>query len=82
MPCYDISAFIPYVFHVLFTYRIEAPPSVSAAHEKYQQDRFRVQPGPIQNYGLGKGALAEQERKKVRTLQNLDFVWRIYLVND
>ena len=45
--------------------RIEAPPNVSAAQKLYQKDRFRVQPGSIDSYGLGKGALAEAERKKV-----------------
>ncbi len=46
-------------------FRIEAPPNVSAAQKLYQKDRFRVQPGSIDSYGLGKGALAEAERKKV-----------------
>ena len=38
---------------------------MSAAQKLYQKDRFRVQPGSIDSYGLGKGALAEAERKKV-----------------
>ena len=44
---------------------ISPPPAVSAAQQKYDKERFRVQPGKIENYTLGKGSLATQEAYKV-----------------
>ena len=32
----------------------------SSAQKKYEQQRFRVQPGPIENYSLGRGSLAQK----------------------
>lgn len=37
----------------------------SSAQRKYEQERFRVEPGPIENYSLGRGSLARQEAIKV-----------------
>ena len=41
------------------------PPRESSAQRKYEEDRFRVQPGRIENYSLGRGSLAQQEAQKV-----------------
>lgn len=35
----------------------------SSAQKKYEQQRFRVQPGPIENYSLGRGSLAQKALK-------------------
>jgi len=40
---------------------ISPPPAVSAAQKKYERERFRVEPGRIENYTLGRGSLANQE---------------------
>jgi len=45
--------------------RIVPEPNVSSAQERYEKERFKVQPGSIDQYGLGKGSIADQERKKV-----------------
>ena len=44
----------------------------SSAQKKYEQQRFRVQPGPIENYSLGRGSLAQ----KVKGPQN-DFKYSL-----
>ena len=36
----------------------------SSAQKKYEQQRFRVQPGPIENYSLGRGSLAQKVLKR------------------
>eukprot|EP00094_Tigriopus_californicus_P010751 TCALIF_10369-PA protein Name:"Similar to Sorbs1 Sorbin and SH3 domain-containing protein 1 (Mus musculus)" AED:0.03 eAED:0.03 QI:291/1/1/1/0.71/0.86/15/536/1039 len=36
----------------------------SSAQKKYEQEHFRVQPGPIGKYALGQGSLATLERNK------------------
>jgi len=36
----------------------------SSAQRKYEQERFRVQPGKIEDYSLGRGSIASQEVKK------------------
>ena len=38
----------------------------SSAQKKYEQQRFRVQPGPIENYSLGRGSLAQKVLKGPR----------------
>ena len=38
----------------------------SSAQRKYEQERFRVQPGRIEDYSLGRGSIASQEVKKVK----------------
>ena len=37
----------------------------SAAQKRYEKDRFRVQPGRIEEYSLGRGSIARQEVEKV-----------------
>jgi hypothetical protein len=37
----------------------------SSAQRKYEQERFRVQPGKIEEYSLGRGSIAQQEAQKV-----------------
>merc|ERR1711935_570802 len=37
------------------------PPGVSGAQKNYDQERFRVQPGRIEDYSLGRGSLAQKE---------------------
>merc|ERR1712226_1193178 len=36
----------------------------SSAQRKYEESRFRVQPGRIENYSLGRGSIAKQEAEK------------------
>jgi len=43
---------------------ISPPPHVSSAQQKYDRERFRVEPGRIENYTIGKGTLAQQESYK------------------
>lgn len=43
---------------------LSPPPTVSAAQKKYERERFRVEPGRIENYTLGRGNLANQEAYK------------------
>ena len=38
----------------------------SSAQRKYEQERFRVQPGRIEEYSLGRGSIAKQEAERVR----------------
>jgi len=40
------------------------PPGVSGAQKQYDQDRFRVQPGRIEDYSLGRGSLAQKEAQQ------------------
>ena len=44
------------------------PPQASSAQHKYEKERFRVEPGRIENYTIGRGTLAQQEAVKVRRL--------------
>ena len=53
-------------------FSISPPPAVSAAQKKYERERFRVEPGRIENYTLGRGSLANQEVYKVSYLDNYD----------
>jgi hypothetical protein len=39
----------------------------SSAQRKYEQERFRVQPGKIEEYSLGRGSIAQQEAQKSTT---------------
>ena len=48
-----------------FYLSISPPPAQSGAQQKYERERFRVEPGRIENYTIGKGALAQQESYKV-----------------
>ena len=41
------------------------PPGVSAAQQRSERERFRVEPGRIENYTIGRGSLAQQESYKV-----------------
>jgi len=43
---------------------ISPPPNQSSAQQKYDKERFRVEPGRIENYTIGKGNLAQQESYK------------------
>jgi hypothetical protein len=52
---------------IFFLCRVAEAPSVSSAQRKYEKDRFKVEPGRIQDYSLGRGSLANQERNKVST---------------
>ena len=45
---------------------VSPPPGVSAVQQRAERDRFRVEPGRIENYTIGKGSLAQQESYKVR----------------
>ena len=38
---------------------------MSAAQQRSDRERFRVEPGRIENYTIGKGSLAQQESYKV-----------------
>merc|ERR1711935_787366 len=40
------------------------PPGVSGAQKQYEQERFRVQPGRIEDYSLGRGSLAQKEAQQ------------------
>lgn len=42
----------------------------SSAQRKYEQERFRVQPGRIEEYSLGRGSIAQQEAQKVQSIVN------------
>ena len=44
---------------------LSPPPGVSAAQQRSDRERFRVEPGRIENYTIGKGSLAQQESYKV-----------------
>ena len=44
---------------------ISADNEKSAAQRRYEKDRFRVQPGRIEEYSLGRGSIARQEAEKV-----------------
>ena len=44
---------------------VSPPPGVSAVQQRADRDRFRVEPGRIENYTIGKGSLAQQESYKV-----------------
>ena len=46
---------------------VSPPPGVSAVQQRADRDRFRVEPGRIENYTIGKGSLAQQESYKVRS---------------
>merc|ERR550539_511970 len=43
---------------------VSPPPGVSAVQQRADRDRFRVEPGRIENYTIGKGSLAQQESYK------------------
>jgi len=43
---------------------LSPPPAASSAQNRYEKERFRVQPGRIENYRIGKGSLASQEAYK------------------
>jgi len=43
---------------------LSPPPNASSAQARYEKERFRVQPGKIENYTLGRGNLASQEAYK------------------
>ena len=47
---------------------ISPPPAQSGAQQNYERERFRVEPGRIENYTIGKGTLAQQESYKVRKI--------------
>ena len=55
-----------------FRFRFSPPPGVSGAQKQYEQERFRVQPGRIEDYSLGRGSLAQKEAQQV------SFVFSIY----
>merc|ERR1711935_433800 len=40
------------------------PPGVSGAQKQYDQEGFRVQPGRIEDYSLGRGSLAQKEAQQ------------------
>merc|ERR1711997_1291354 len=40
------------------------PPGVSGAQQQYDKERFRVQPGRIEDYSLGRGSLAQKEAQQ------------------
>ena len=44
---------------------LSPPPGVSTAQQRADRERFRVEPGRIENYTIGKGSLAQQESYKV-----------------
>ena len=44
---------------------LSPPPGVSAAQQRSDRERFRVEPGRIENYTIGRGSLAQQESYKV-----------------
>lgn len=43
---------------------LSPPPGVSAAQQRSDRERFRVEPGRIENYTIGRGSLAQQESYK------------------
>jgi hypothetical protein len=43
--------------------RFSPPPSESSAQKRYEAERFRVQPGRIEDYSLGRGSLAAAQRE-------------------
>ena len=45
--------------------RVLPPPQTSSAQRQYEKDRFKVQPGSIKDYSLGRGSLANKERLQV-----------------
>ena len=51
-----------------FRFRFSPPPGVSGAQKQYEQERFRVQPGRIEDYSLGRGSLAQKEAQQVSFL--------------
>ena len=48
-----------------FAISFSPPPNVSSAQKAYDQERFRVQPGRIEDYSLGRGTLAQREAQQV-----------------
>jgi len=40
------------------------PPQTSSAQRQYEKERFKVQPGSIKDYSLGRGSLANRERQQ------------------
>jgi len=42
---------------------LSPPPAASSAQERYERERFRVEPGRIQDYAPGRCSLASQEAK-------------------
>ena len=45
--------------------RVLPPPQTSSAQRQYEKERFKVQPGSIKDYSLGRGSLANRERQQV-----------------
>ena len=48
-----------------YHFQFSADNDKSSAQRKYEQERFRVQPGKIEEYSLGRGSIAQQEAQKV-----------------
>ena len=46
-------------------HRVLPPPQTSSAQRQYEKERFKVQPGSIKDYSLGRGSLANKERLQV-----------------
>ena len=49
----------------LFFCSFSPPPGVSAAQRQYDKERFRSQPGRIEDYTLGRGSIAQKEAREV-----------------
>ena len=60
--------FLNWIFFSIVS--ISPPPNQSSAQQKYDKERFRVEPGRIENYTIGKGNLAQQESYKVELIIN------------
>ena len=53
----------------------------SAAQKRYEKDRFRVQPGRIEEYSLGRGSIARQEAEKVTFICHYNnYTYLLYLL--
>ena len=51
-------------------HRVLPPPQTSSAQRQYEKERFKVQPGSIKDYSLGRGSLANKERLQVGEMTN------------
>ena len=53
-------------------FRVLPAPQTSSAQRQYEKERFKVQPGSIKDYSLGRGSLANKERLQVGGVRVFD----------
>ena len=50
----------------IYFFRFSPPPGGSSGQQKFDTERFRGQPGRIEDYSLGRGSLAQKDAQQVR----------------